>query len=188
LMILGLLIISVITFTTHGDQLSHISENIAAHEPPKASVFWWTSAILYMSYNIITGIATFSSIGKEEKTLGVVRGAGMIGGGALGVALLFIVLALLADLPSVVGYEVPFLEIARHVSGPAGFLFAILLLVAVFTTAVSNLYGFCVRFCESGSGRYKITTIVTTILAFFASIIPFSKLVGILYPLFGVLG
>lgn len=188
IMVVGILAIGIITIVLHADGLADVATNVEELQPATASAYWWTSAILYMSYNIVTGVGTFSSIGKTERRLGVVRGAGLIGGAALGLSLLLVVVALLANLKDVVTYEVPFLQIAQQLGGVIGLLFAILLLMAIFTTAVSNLYGFCIRLGDTGSTRYRAICIAATVLAFIASIVPFSRLIGLLYPLFGLLG
>lgn len=188
LMVIGVIVISVITFTNNVDQLANVQASIETLKPGTATPFWWTSAIIYVSYNVIPGISTFASIGNKETSLKTIRMAGIIGGTTLGVCLLFIIMALLTDLSSVISYEIPFLEIARSISPTSGLLFSILLVVAVFTSAVSNLYGFCIRFFDSGTKEFQILTVAVVVLALLASSFPFSTLVGTLYPALGVLG
>lgn len=188
LMIIGVIIICIITFTTHSDQLASVDQSIEALNPNTATPFWWSSAIIYVSYNVIPGISTFASIGNKERSLNVVRGAGIVGGTVLGICLLFIIMALLSDLGEVMSYEIPFLEIARNISPTAGLLFSLLLVVAIFTTAVSNLYGFCIRFFDSDTSEFRLLTLVVVLLALLASSFPFSQLVGTLYPALGGLG
>ena len=190
LMILAVVIISVITFTSYSDQLATVDASIQTLQPDTATSFWWTSAIVYVSYNVIPGVSTFASIGNKESNLKTVRMAGIIGGMTLGVCLLFIIMALLSDLENVMSYELPFLEIARGIGPTTGFLFSIVLVVAVFTTAVSNLYGFVIRFFDSDTetSKFRILTVVIVVLSLLASLFPFSTLVGTLYPALGILG
>ncbi|MBU5618015.1 beta-carotene 15,15'-monooxygenase [Psychrobacter sp. TAE2020] len=190
LMILAVVVISVITFTTYSDQLATVDATIQLLNPDTATPFWWTSAIVYVSYNVIPGVSTFASIGNKEPNLKTVRMAGIIGGLTLGICLLFIIMALLSNLENVMSYELPFLEIARNIGPTTGLLFSIVLVVAVFTTAVSNLYGFVIRFFDSDTetSKFRILTVVVVVLSLLASLFPFSTLVGTLYPALGILG
>ncbi|WP_218690437.1 beta-carotene 15,15'-monooxygenase [Psychrobacter sp. BF1] len=190
LMILAVVVISVITFTTYSDQLATVDATIQLLNPDTATPFWWTSAIVYVSYNVIPGVSTFASIGNKEPNLKTVRMAGIIGGLTLGVCLLFIIMALLSNLENVMSYELPFLEIARNIGPTTGLLFSVVLVVAVFTTAVSNLYGFVIRFFDSDTetSKFRLLTVVVVVLSLLASLFPFSTLVGTLYPALGILG
>lgn len=190
LMILAVVVISVITFTNYSDQLATVDATIQTLQPDTATTFWWTSAIVYVSYNVIPGVSTFASIGNKEPNLKTVRMAGVIGGMTLGICLLFIIMALLSNLENVMSYELPFLEIARDIGPTTGLLFSIVLVVAVFTTAVSNLYGFVIRFFDSDTetSKFRILTVVVVVLSLLASLFPFSTLVGTLYPALGILG
>ncbi|CAM4073644.1 beta-carotene 15,15'-monooxygenase [Psychrobacter arenosus] len=190
LMILAVIIISVITFTTYSDQLATVDASLQTLKPDTATPYWWTSAIVYVSYNVIPGVSTFASIGNKEPSLKTVRMGGIIGGLALGICLLFIIMAILSNLENVMSYEIPFLELARNIGPTTGFLFSIILVVAVFTTAVSNLYGFVIRFFDSDTetSKFRILTVVVVVLSLLASLFPFSTLVGTLYPALGILG
>lgn len=190
IMILAVIIISVITFTTYSDQLTTVDASLQTLKPGTATPYWWTSAIVYVSYNVIPGVSTFASIGNKEPNLKAVRMGGIIGGLSLGICLLFIILAILSNLESVMSYEIPFLELARNINPTTGFLFSIILVVAVFTTAVSNLYGFVIRFFDSDTetSKFRILTVVVVVLSLLASLFPFSTLVGTLYPALGILG
>ncbi|XDZ50795.1 hypothetical protein AB8Q18_11435 [Neisseriaceae bacterium CLB008] len=188
IMIVGVILVSVITISKNYDQLAQVSTVIETVKPEKATSFWWLSAIIYVSYNVITGTSIFAAIGHKEKNVWIVRQGGIWGGIALGVCIIFISMALFSDLAQVAQYEIPFLELARQLSYTAGLLFSFILLIAVYTTAVSNLYGLAVRFYPSGTAGFKRIVSVTVVLALFASMVPFSQLVGVLYPILGVLG
>lgn len=189
-MIIAVIVISIITFTSNADQLASVDASIATLAPDTATPYWWTSAIVYVSYNVIPGVSTFASIGNKEANLKTVRMAGVMGGMTLGICLLFIIMAILSNLENVMSYELPFLELAREIGPITGLLFSVVLVVAVFTTAVSNLYGFVIRFYDSDAetSKFRMLTVVVVVLSLLASLFPFSTLVGTLYPALGVLG
>ncbi len=188
LMVVGVLIISMMTIGQNYGQITALNETLASVKVNTASEYWWFAAIIYVSYNVVPGVSTFASLGNAEQDVKVVRYAGILGGVTLGVCILFITLAIFSNLGVIVGYEIPFLEIAKQINATSGLLFSILLLVAVYTTAVSNLYGFAIRFFVSGSARFRWCVAAVTVASFFASMFPFSQLVGTVYPLLGVLG
>ncbi len=187
-MVIGVLVISMITIGQNYGQISDLNNALSVVDPNTASEYWWFAAIIYVSYNVVPGVSTFASLGNAEKSVKVVRWAGILGGLTLGVCILFITVAIFSNLEAISGYEIPFLEIAKQINYTSGLLFSILLLVAVYTTAVSNLYGFAIRFFASGTRPFRITVFLVIVGALLASMFPFSQLVGTVYPILGVLG
>ena len=129
-----------------------------------------------------------ASIGKEESDILTVRRAGIIGGAGLGLGVLCMVLALLSRIGEVATFEVPFLEVARQMHPTIGLIFSIVLFAAIYTTAVPVLYGFSVRFAEDGTFKFKVLSVVAGVVAFLAGMVPFSTLVGTIYPMLGYIG
>jgi len=187
-MVIGVLIISMITIGQNYGKLTHLDETLAIIKPATASNFWWFAAIIYVSYNVVPGVSTFASLGNAEKNVLVARSAGIVGGLTLGICILFITIAIFSNLAEVASYQIPFLEIAKQINYTSGLLFSILLLAAVYTTAVSNLYGMGIRFFDAGSAKFRLMVFVVIIAAVLASMFPFNQLVGTVYPALGVLG
>lgn len=164
-----------------GEQMQHL-------EITKATPYWWSSVFIYISYCVLPAVPALASIGNNEKDKKVIRRSGVLGGSLLGVAILFMVLATLSRIADVSAMEVPFLEVARQMSPVLGGIFAFILLFAVYTTSVPITYGFSIRFAQEGTKKFKIITLGAGIVAFIAGLVPFSKLVGTVYPVLGYLG
>ncbi len=188
--IFSVIAISLVTLNEHYDQLATVDNSLQNLTPTLATPLWWTSAVVYVSYNVSLATSTLTAIGGKEPSLKVLRKAGIIGGVALGMCLLFITLALLSDLNNVIEYQIPFLQIAQNISPLVGILFSLVLVIAVFTTAVTNLYGCVIRFYDSKHHPVKFRTLTISLVALslLASLLPFSTLINVLYPALGLLG
>ena len=188
LIVIATLAISIGTIGANFGGIADAGAQIRNLEIAKATPFWWSSVFIYISYCVLPAVPALASIGNGEKDAKVIRRSGMLGGSLLGIAILFMVLATLSRIVDVSAMEVPFLEVARQMSPVIGGIFAFILLFAVYTTSVPILYGFSVRFAEDGTARFKILTLAAGCIAFAAGLVPFSKLVGTVYPLLGYLG
>lgn len=186
--VIGVLIISMITIGENYGKLSNVSESLIATNPEKASGYWWFAAIIYVSYNVVPSISIFASLGNSEKNTHVIRSAGILGGLTLGICVLFITIAILSNLREIVGYQIPFLEISEKINYTSGLLFSIILLAAIYTTAVADLYAMCIRFFDAGTKKFRLMSFLVMVAAILASMFPFSQLVGTVYPILGILG
>lgn len=186
--IVGTIAISVGTVAGNVPGITKAGDVIGGLELPQATPFWLLSVFIYVSYCVLPVLSACATIGHGEKDPRIIKKSAVIGGGALGVAVLFMVLALLSRIQDVAGYEIPFLEIARQMHPAIGFIFTLILLAAIYTTTVPILYGFSIRFAKEGTLRFTVVTVIASVVAFIAGMFPFSTLVGTVYPLLGYIG
>lgn len=148
---------------------------------------WIWASFLYVSFNMIVPVAVLSSMGK---TISAKTGiyAGALGGVGLGLAILMVTLAGLTFYPNVANYEVPMLYMASCVSNILRPVFAVLIWVAILTTAIANAHGFASRLAPEGGKRYNFFGIGACLVVLPLTYFDFSFLVKILYPLFGYAG
>ncbi len=154
---------------------------------PSTASNWSFSSILYVSYNIFLSIAILSPLGvvAKDKT-SLIRGA-LLGGIGLGGALLAINLALVSGLPQILNYEVPMIYLASFFSPILALAYGIILLLEIFTTTVSILFGLVVRLGTTSAQRFFWAT-TASLIALLASQLGFSNVVTIVYPLMGYVG
>ncbi len=153
----------------------------------KVAGSWGWAGILYVSYNIIVPVAVLSSLGRTVPApVGIAGGA--LGGLVLGVTAGLITLAGLAFYPEVGNYEVPILFIARHLGFALQSLLGLLIWLAILTTAIADAHGLASRLAPEGGRRYKIIGVSATLAAIPFAGLDFSRLVRLLYPLFGYAG
>ena len=160
----------------------------AASNHTSAAPNWLVGAMLYVSYNIAAGVSMLAIIGGTVKDRKVASRGGFLGGAGLGLLLFLINLGLFMNIDKIQGAEMPTLFLANDLSPVLGLLMGLALLGMIFNTAVGMFYSFTARFVHAGTPSFKGSIIVISLLAFGASFIGFTELVGTVYPLTGYLG
>lgn len=148
---------------------------------------WLIASILYVSFNMIVPLAVLSTMGRSI-TAKTGIWAGIIGGIGLGVAVAMVTLSGLAFYPEIINYEIPLLYMASCVSTILKPVFALLIWIAMLTTAIANAHGFASRFAPQGGKRYRIYGMASCLIVLPLTYFDFSFLVRVLYPLFGYAG
>lgn len=145
-----------------------------------------TSAILYFGSNCLILIVVFSSLlplinDKKTAILG-----GVVGGLTLYILGAAILNSMLMYYDEVLILDIPMLKICSYIGEGYRKLYAIILWIAMFTTALANGFGFVNKYSK-GRNKYLVSSV------FCVSAIPlaklgFSNLVSVIYPIFGVIG
>lgn len=180
------LIITIYSVFTIDSSLLELEE--LAKENPSAAPNWWTGSFLYVSYNISSSIAMLAVIGGSAKNKKIARNGGMIGGLLLGSLILLLNIAMLTKMNHIEQAEMPLLKIAIELHPLIGIIMAIVLLCMIYTTAVGTLYAFVVRIVSPKQMGYFPVVVLSTVIAFFASSVGFTTLVGKVYSLMGYFG
>jgi uncharacterized membrane protein YkvI len=117
---------------------------------------------------------------KEAKIIGI---AGTF---AFTVAIIMLVISELVNYKFIIGKQVPTLAIASHVSPVLEIIFSVLIVVAIYSAASSLLLMTVRKFAVDKTKKFNIiATVLTAIGMLFGGVIPFDRLVNILYPLAG---
>ena len=148
---------------------------------------WFIAAISFACYNIFGSIAMVAPLGefvKGKKTAYTGIAAGTV-------MLIVIALSVLMSVSSeaeVISAELPMLAFASAKSGILGVAYGILLLLAMFGTAMSSLVAFANMLClksEKINSRRLLLVIIYAVGMFFGSLLGFGDLISVIYPLFG---
>lgn len=142
------------------------------------------SAFLYFGSNSLIVIIVFSSLLpllKDRKTA-------ILGGTTGGIILFFLGISILTSMlifyNDVVNLEVPMLKICASISDTYRKVYAVILWIGIFTTALANGFGFMNRFKKNR----LLYTAIFCISAIPLARLGFANLVGIIYPIFGFIG
>ncbi|MCG8402031.1 MAG: GerAB/ArcD/ProY family transporter [Firmicutes bacterium] len=148
---------------------------------------WFFSSVLYVSYNMLLVVAVLTTLGDRISAPRAVAG-GVAGGMGLGAAMAVLLLAELSLSPAITAYQVPVLYMADIMGEMFKLPVALLIWLAILTTAVANTHGLAARFATPGSMRYKLAGVGCTLLALPLARQDFDRLVGTLYPILGCAG
>ena len=154
---------------------------------PVAAGNWLFSSVLYVSYNMLLVVAVLTTLGDRISASSAIAG-GVVGGLGLGAAMAVLLLAELNLFPAISTYQVPVLYMADIVGEMFKVPMAVLIWLAILTTAVANAHGLAARFATPGSMRYKLAGVGCTLLALPLARQDFDRLVGTLYPVLGYAG
>ncbi|OPX44797.1 hypothetical protein CLHUN_13510 [Ruminiclostridium hungatei] len=149
---------------------------------------WVFSAILYVSYNTIISTVLMSRMLPYLKSGKVSKWGGVLGGGMLCVTALIINSALYSFYPHSIISEIPVLGIIQNNSKLLSHIYSIILILAMYTSAVTSGYCLTERISSKMKINYKLVGAVLCAVAMPMSTLGFSSLITTLYPVFGYLG
>lgn len=156
--------------------------------PELAAVrFWWSGAALYVAYNMLLAVTVLAPLGARAKGGAVFRG-GLLGGLSLGISAAAIHLAIAAHMPEAAQMDIPMLHTARALAPWVSVTYSLLLLAEIYTTTVAMLFGFAARHGEEGEIAFRRAVLLGAFAAFLGGQLAFADIVGVLYPVMGVIG
>ena len=82
--------------------------------------------------------------------------------------------------------EIPMMMVAKNLNGLFPYIYGTIILVAMYTSAVSNVYGFLQNTRSLGKNNMKLLALLC--VSIIVSSMGFTNLISILYPIFGYLG
>lgn len=163
---------------------------VSIPEPQSGSALlgsWPVAAVSFACYNLFGSIAMIAPLGEFVKSK-----KAAVGGIALGAALLLLiagsVLVSVSASPSVTAAELPMLAFAQAKGRVFGWVYGLLLLLAMFGTGLSSLVAFVgmvsAKLPAAGKNRVGFTA-VCALCMFGGSLFGFGDLIGVVYPIFG---
>lgn len=178
------ILIVIIIFIGMKNELS--IENLLGNiqEIPVTRENWLISSIEYASYNSILLIPILIGLKKysyhHEKSISIIS------------AILFLILSLIlynlicTEKSQIQNIELPLVHIVKQYGKMYQYICGTVIVAAIFTSAVSAGYGF-IQNCAKNQKSYQKIAMLICISSLFVIRIGFSKLVDLLYPVFGLL-
>lgn len=162
-----------------------IFDNIACLQTQASVWYVILNAIIYSSYNSIMLIPILISVSETVKNKRDIKIITIITSIILLILSICIFKILNLAQFDINNVELPILEILSG-SLVQENLYSIVVIIAIFTTAVSAGYGFLENIKEKA--KYKKVAGLICLLAIPISYLGFGKLINIMYPLFGAIG
>ena len=189
-LLVGIIVISIMAIVDNPQGIKDADEILKTVETNSTFSKWYTSGLMYGAYTVtgvvpyLAGIGASTATNKKNAIWG-----GIFGGGAFIIAVMIMNFGLLANIDVVYSLEIPSLYVADQVSPIFGQIFAILLILGIYTTAVPMMFTACNRVSEDEkSTKFRIAAVVTAIVGFVGGQLSFSTMVGIIYPISGYVG
>lgn len=162
------------------------------------SLNWLFSSILYISYNSIVLIPILVELKQYINTKSVAKKVGILCATILSILGICIFCLLLRN-DAVYQLELPMIEVLKSLGLIYSYLYGIVIVIAIFTSAISAGYGFLKnevskrKFTKGNIQKreqkyYQKLLLGICIIAPIIANFGFSNLVNKLYPIFGILG
>lgn len=179
-------IAGISTILSHPGTLSSASSIMPTLGFKAASSNWAWSGALYAFLALMVSIPFQVDCGASAGSEKEAKIAGLTGTIAFTVAIIFLTIAEVVYNKLIVGQQVPTLTIAKHISPVLGLIFSVLIVVSIYSAVASFLLVTVRKFAKDKTKKFNIIAIILTVVAtLFGGVIPFDKLVNILYPLAG---
>lgn len=186
----GTIIIGILAIVKNPQGIKEADQVLNTIEVHSNFSNWIISGLLYAAYTVtgvvpyLAGIGSTTATSKKNAVVG-----GLFGSIAFLIAVMILNFGLLANIDSVYNLEIPSLFVAAQVSPVFGKIFAVMLILGIYTTAVPMMFTACNKVSENEkSTKYRIAAIVTAVAGFFGGQLSFSTMVGIIYPISGYVG
>ncbi|OYD07931.1 YkvI family membrane protein [Paludifilum halophilum] len=147
----------------------------------------WPSAITYAAFNMISLLAVLSTMGQQIRHVGEIWVAGGISTLCLGLIAYLYNYSLMRVESLISQYEIPLFALVRDYSPVWVITISLILWLAIYTTAVSNIHGLIFRVSGYVSlPRWAVGGAVLLLLVPLSRL-GFVNLITFLYPLYGVI-
>lgn len=149
------------------------------------------SAVSYCGMNFMISLPILMGMAKRFHNSREALGGGLASALLFGCAILLVLCAVLTNIDYIVeiGAQVPNLAVVQRILPALQPVFALVIVLGIFTTVTGYLWLLAGRFIKEKSKGYMITIIVVAVLGVFGgSVIPFNTLINIIYPYTGLVG
>jgi uncharacterized membrane protein YkvI len=151
-----------------------------------ASSNWAWSGALYAFLALIVSIPFQVACGASAGSLKEARVAALVGVAGFTLAIVMLVIAELVYYKLIVGEQVPTLAITNAISPVLGFIFTALIVLCIYSAVASFLLMTVRKFAADKTMKFNlIATGLAAVGIVFGGILPFDKLVNLLFPFAG---
>ncbi|MCL2462009.1 MAG: hypothetical protein FWF44_05035 [Defluviitaleaceae bacterium] len=150
--------------------------------------YWLLSAVIYSAYNMITAVSVLSETSEMAGSRRAGKLSGILGGGAMTLLGLCLLVPLLLNYSGILRVEIPILHIAGKYGQGFGYMYLGVLFCAIITSSVSNAFAMIRWLTASFRIKPVVANAAIALLGFGVAHVGFSVFVGKVYPVFGLVG
>lgn len=182
------MIMAIGVLVTKGIDFANWDKYITTHDVLLASSSWFMSGVLYALWNIVMCLPFMSAMGSKAQNKTEVITGTILGNVLFTIGTLFLVLAEGSQIDIVGEMSIPALAMAQELSPVFGVIYAIVLILAIFTTAVPLMWSVSARLAKEKTIKFAAICVIIAVLGFFGGQLPFEQLINYIYPLIGYIG
>ncbi|MCL2387217.1 MAG: hypothetical protein FWC89_06660 [Defluviitaleaceae bacterium] len=181
-MLIGGIFIGIYSF------MAYTAPAFASFVGGRFGLAWLLSAVVYSSYNLVTGVPVLAATSKLAETKRHAKVGGLLGGGVITILGLAMSLPLFLYYADIINLEIPFLHIASDYGRIFSMIYLGVLISALLTTAACNAFA-VLQWLEGRGYKNKVkVAAILCVLGVLAAHIGFSNIVIFVYPIFGFVG
>lgn len=155
----------------------------------KASSNWFFAAASYVGFCILWLAAFLSSLGKEANSEKEARLGVTLGAVGFSTAVIVVALGLMANLEDIADAMIPMLVLAKKIHPSVAFVVSLMIILGIYTTAVPLLWTACSKIAAEKTKKFRIATVILGVIGIIVGLLlPFDRLVNIVYVLNGYVG
>lgn len=166
---------------------SYFSQPSNLNLPSGNLLEWIISSVIYTSYNSILLIPILIELNEKIESQSIIKKVSLFCCGILGMLGVCLCGLLIRGNGYSNTLELPIIQIVKEFGTIYPWVYGIVIIVAIFTSAISAGYGFLKNVTKTKKGYQKLVWLLC-ISSIFIAFIGFSNLVNLLYPIFGILG
>ena len=146
------------------------------------------SGVLYVGFNAMYVMPFLFSMGPTVKAMKTGKIGGALGGVLLVCAIVIMMTAQLLSIKLLYNAQIPTLVLTGAISPAVSGIFTVIILLGIYSTAAGLLWLVCDRVGRRSRKVFVSTNVIIVIATIILSVLPFSKLVNIVYGWSGWIG
>ncbi|WP_061239588.1 hypothetical protein [Ectopseudomonas composti] len=188
------IVIGIVSYAMAPDGLQNYAEQleplVTDRTVLQASSNWFIACASYVGFCMMWLAAFMTNLGKSASSRKEARWGATLGAVMFSLAVLAMMLGLAAHLDDVAGTQIPTLALIAKLHPTLALGFALIVFVAIFTTAAPLLWAPVKRFApDENSQRHRILLVVLAVIGTLVGLtIPFDRLINIVYVINGYVG
>jgi uncharacterized membrane protein YkvI len=188
------IVIGIVSYDMAPDGLQNYAEQleplVTDRTVLQASSNWFIACASYVGFCMMWLAAFMTNLGKSASSRKEARWGATLGAVMFSLAVLAMMLGLAAHLDDVAGTQIPTLALIAKLHPTLALGFALIVFVAIFTTAAPLLWAPVKRFApDENSQRHRILLVVLAVIGTLVGLtIPFDRLINIVYVINGYVG
>lgn len=188
LMIAFLLVVGITTLIYDIANFAYIDEYEVSLTPYRPTPWWFLTGVLYFGLTLFPGSTYYTKLGTSASSLKEIKVGAFLGGLMLVSAIGIISTAILLNSSNVAQLDVPVLFLASKISYILGSIFALILLLGIFSSCSAMMWTVASRFNFKHKRSNNLIAIAVAIFGYIISLFSFGSLIGTIYPIIGYIG